>query len=108
MRLPLASSLVLASILVAPAQGGPGCLTKREARALHPKAHLYWHGSRRCWDDRSGRRKIYRDPVFPRIVVAQEPESYEPILLLPNWGPRDLDAMMRFAPWEQRVTGAFP
>src|SRR5215831_15770559 len=34
------------------AYGSPGCMTISEARAKFPKAqHLYWHGSKHCWND---------------------------------------------------------
>lgn len=104
MRALLLSSLVAVALVAQglDANGSPSCPTKREARTKAPRAHLYWHGPGRCWDDRNGRRPRYRDPVFPRIVAqAEVPESYEPILLVPG----DLDALMRFAPWEQRITG---
>ena len=92
------------------AVGSPACLTKQEARTKYPRAHLYWHGPGRCWDNRHGRpRRQYRDPVFPKVAMAaampvtEQSESREPLILVPG----ELDPMMRFAPWEQRVTGNF-
>jgi hypothetical protein len=46
--------LILAiAIMIGPsrAYSSPACMTKSEARAKFPKAHLYWHGSERCWND---------------------------------------------------------
>ena len=45
---------------------GAECLTKEQARARHPGAWLYWHGSSRCWDNRRGGRQVYssnRNPL---------------------------------------------
>lgn len=41
--------------LVRPAHGSQVCLTKKEARALWPKRHLYWYGPDHCWSNRRGR-----------------------------------------------------
>lgn len=35
------------------------CLTKEQARAKWPSAHLFWHTSERCWDNRAGRGGDY-------------------------------------------------
>lgn len=35
---------------------GAECLTKEQARARHPGAWLYWHGSSRCWDNQRGNK----------------------------------------------------
>ena len=40
--------LLLSSMQVA---GAAPCYTHDEARNLWPQAHLYWHGSAKCWDD---------------------------------------------------------
>jgi hypothetical protein len=45
---------------------GAECLTKEQARARHPGAWLYWHGSSRCWDNQRGGRQVYsvnRNPL---------------------------------------------
>jgi hypothetical protein len=41
------------------------CLTKPEATKLWPKAHLYWHGEGRCWDNNAV-SKASRDQYEPR------------------------------------------
>jgi hypothetical protein len=87
-------------ILSFAAVGSPSCMTKREARAHYPRAHLYWHGSAHCWDNRRGgtrRQKRDRDPLFARneVTVAGP--------VVPG-----LDVFQRFLPWEQRIVGSFP
>jgi hypothetical protein len=46
-------SCMAVAIMMGPslAYGSPACMTQSEARAKFPKAHLYWHGSERCWND---------------------------------------------------------
>jgi len=45
------------------------CLSKAEARAKWPKAHLYWHTGDHCWDNKqSTKHEKKRDPR-----VAPEP-----------------------------------
>ena len=29
---------------------GGDCMTLAAARSIHPRSHLYWHGSHHCWD----------------------------------------------------------
>jgi len=59
----------------------PGvCLTKKEARHLWPRQHIYWYSSDHCWSNRRGGppRGIKMDPidpVFPKKVLAKEPEA---------------------------------
>jgi hypothetical protein len=42
--------------------GAAPCYTHDEARKLWPQAHLYWHGSARCWDDDA--------PERPRLLTS--------------------------------------
>ena len=51
------------------------CYTHDEARNLWPQAHLYWHGSARCWDDSAPQRP--RPPTSTSISAAP---SNEPAL----------------------------
>jgi hypothetical protein len=46
-------SCMAVAIMMGPslAYGSPACMTQSEARAKFPKAHLYWYGSERCWND---------------------------------------------------------
>jgi hypothetical protein len=47
------------------------CLSKKEARHLWPRAHLYWYSADHCWSDRRGPpRNIKVDPV-PHPVRAE-------------------------------------
>lgn len=45
-------ALVLA--LTRPAHSSPVCLTKREARVLWPRQHIYWYSGNHCWSNRRG------------------------------------------------------
>lgn len=57
-RIALASFIPL---FATAAHASPECMTKSEARAAHPTAHLYWHGEQHCWDNHpSARRKAMR------------------------------------------------
>jgi hypothetical protein len=41
------------------------CLSKKEARHLWPKSHLFWYSRDRCWSNRRGPpRNLKFDPVF--------------------------------------------
>jgi hypothetical protein len=47
------------------------CMTKREARAIWPRAHIYWHSADHCWDNRRGRHgRRYKDPLMGGAVRA--------------------------------------
>jgi hypothetical protein len=103
--------LVLAALLLmAMARASPSCMTKNEARRHWPRAHIYWHGPGHCWDNRKGRRREYRDPVFSKKVAtvsfhAPDPAP-EPVYRPMTFAP-DIDANLRFLPWEQRIAGSF-
>ena len=113
MRILLASSLVLIAIAISLAAiASPSCLTKREARAHYPRAHLYWHGRGRCWDDKGRTRgpskKRDRGPLYAVVVAGPTMVQtiavvYRPLMILPD----PIDAFMRFPLWEQRVAGSF-
>jgi hypothetical protein len=50
MRLTVISAIALAFLLQT-ANATPSCMTQDAARAKFPRAHLYWHGLKRCWDN---------------------------------------------------------
>jgi len=58
------------------AEGSSVCLTKKEARELWPRRHLYWYSSDHCWSNRRGPPRGIRidpiDPAFPKKVMAKE------------------------------------
>jgi hypothetical protein len=41
------------------------CMTKEQARIVYKTSHLYWHGSRHCWDNSRGTVRL-RAPVNKR------------------------------------------
>ena len=91
------------------------CLTKKEARELWPKRHIYWYSKDRCWSNRRGPpRGLKFDPVqnntaktAVKTVRASEfneldalaPNSSGPIIMFPELTDK-LDALTRW--WNER------
>src|SRR5262245_9040412 len=49
------------------------CLSKKEARELWPKAHLYWYSKHHCWSNRRGPPSGLRmDPVRNSLAQAKK------------------------------------
>src|SRR5215471_8608301 len=71
--------VILALILATPARTADVCLTKKEARHLWPRQHIYWYSSHHCWSNRRGPPRGIKmdpiDPVFPPKALAKEPEA---------------------------------
>jgi hypothetical protein len=65
--------LLLSSSQVA--VGAPPCYTHDEARKLWPQAHLYWHGSARCWDDAAPERPRPLTSASTSATPTSEPPS---------------------------------
>src|SRR5262252_3810906 len=70
---------IMAFLLATPAGTREVCLTKKEARQLWPRRHIYWYSSDHCWSNRRGPPKGIKvdpiDPVFPPKALAKEPEE---------------------------------
>ena len=83
-------------ITCVPVPASDVCLTKREARHLWPRHHIYWYSSDRCWSNRRGPprhlkiekepeesnpKKIRTDPVMspPRAEVLPAPRAEAPL-----------------------------
>lgn len=49
------------------------CMTKEQARATFKTSHLYWHGSRHCWDNNRGAVRL-RTPTNSRNPKRQSDE----------------------------------
>ena len=74
--------LLVASIGVAllitcvPVPASEVCLTKKEARQLWPRSHIFWYSSRHCWSNRRGPpRGIKIDPVSAVHAEAKAPAN---------------------------------
>ena len=80
----LLAALGWRSRLLPTAAGAEVCLSKREARHLWPKQHIYWYSSDHCWSNRHGpprhlkiepeekeEKKIKTDPIFPPRADAE-------------------------------------
>jgi hypothetical protein len=68
---------LLSVMLATPAVPTDVCLSKKEARHLWPRSHLYWYGRDHCWSNRHGPpRGIKVDPVDK--PVAQESKKPRP------------------------------
>ena len=52
------------------AVGADPCYTHDEARKQWPQAHLYWHGSAKCWDDAA--------PERPRLLTSASTSATPP------------------------------
>ena len=65
---------IVAAALTSSSAAAPVCMTKQEARAKYPRAHLYYgfDGSGgRCWSNQRGSGRRYqprRDPQPPKII----------------------------------------
>ena len=57
---------ILALVFVPRAAGAETvCLSKKEARHLWPKRHIYWYGPNHCWSNRRGPpRGLKVDPII--------------------------------------------
>jgi hypothetical protein len=70
-------------LLSTAADASPSCMTKSEARRAFPSSHIYWYGSRHCWNVTPGRRQHARThahsppPPPPIPVLAAEPSARE-------------------------------
>jgi hypothetical protein len=64
--------IVAVAVMIGPSlvYGSSACMTESEAHTKFPKAHLYWHGSERCWDNSPGygSRTLAPVPSQPQIV----------------------------------------
>jgi hypothetical protein len=70
------AAMAVAIIGMNAARGGPICLTKKEARELWPRQHIYWYSKHRCWSNRRGPpRHLKIDPVVNSMAKAKQPED---------------------------------
>ena len=65
---------------------GKICLSKKEARQLWPKAHIYWYSKHRCWSNRRGPpRHLKMDPIINSHADATTEFSFRGV----NGGGRE-------------------
>lgn len=69
----------VALLIALPAAASPECMTKSEARQAHPRTHIFWHGTRHCWDDRRKGDGIH--PERRAKPAAPKPAAAEPVAL---------------------------
>jgi hypothetical protein len=72
----------------------PACMSKAEARAKFPRAHLYWHTLDRCWDNQPGRRR----PSAKRPSREPDGKIAPPTLAGVSWQPRPFDGADALSP----------
>lgn len=66
---------IIVLLLMTHAQATTVCLTKKEARQLWPRQHIYWYSKDHCWSNRRGPpRNLKFDPVFSK-AHAEAPKS---------------------------------
>jgi hypothetical protein len=121
----VSSSIVLIGVwtLMEKAFGAEVCLTKSQAKAKWPKAWLYWHTDRHCWDNIPGHHKQYRDPIktfaqdanggksallkfvsgeeFNELDAQADADAFFRAKPLPLWPV--VMPHPRFIPWEERI-----
>jgi hypothetical protein len=52
------------------AAAGAVCLSKKEARQLWPKRHIYWYSKNHCWSNRRGPpRNLKLDPIINNTAM---------------------------------------
>jgi len=70
---------MLIFFLTRSAAASSSCLTKHEARDIWPRAHIYWHGPDRCWDNHRGRhgKRYYRDKNPAMYARNQAPTKQQ-------------------------------
>src|SRR5262245_11000295 len=65
--------LFILMLLMTTAAPAAVCLSKKEARELWPKAHLYWYSKHHCWSNRRGPPSGLRmDPVRNSLAQAKK------------------------------------
>lgn len=68
------------------------CLTKKEARQLWPRQHLYWYSKDHCWSNRRGPpRGLKFDPVFSK-AHAEVKAAAPPVKIVKAEDFNELDA----------------
>jgi len=61
-------ALLLSTTIAVPAAL---CLSKKEARQLWPRQHIYWYSKDHCWSNRHGPpRGLHIDPVVKPMAQA--------------------------------------
>lgn len=84
------SAIALVSLLQT-ANATPSCMTQDEARVKYPRAHLFWHTAKRCWDNvPPGRRVVLLQPKQvseDAIDTIQERQEAERRLETCCWPP---------------------
>ena len=124
---------ILAYMLMPTAAGaGDVCLTKKEARHLWPRRHIYWYSSDHCWSNRHGpprglklepeekkEKKIKTDPIFPPRAeieldavtwhMARPFDEAQPIIPPLNLAaPDDPEVWPDLSEFDRRFTGVQP
>jgi hypothetical protein len=115
------AAVAILIIAIIAAHGSPSCMTRAEARAQFPRAHLYWHTLHHCWDNQAGgrarTRKADRLPIRDATVNTcqrsspadtgvsgladcRDRKSRKTVDLLAavHWYPRGFDAVAALEP----------
>jgi hypothetical protein len=69
----MVAAAVSVSCLADTASGSQLCLTKKQARELWPKKHIYWYSRHHCWSNRRGPpRNLRMDPIINSNAMAKD------------------------------------
>jgi hypothetical protein len=87
-------AVLLLLLVVSPAQGASGCMTRLQAAAAFPGKWLYWHTKNRCWDATPVR--LYNRQVRRAVSVSPQPAP-EPLPV------QKIKGVSTFIPWDDRI-----
>jgi hypothetical protein len=79
-------------------------MTQDEARVKYPRAHLFWHGPKKCWDNVPPARHVVllapKQVSEDTIDAIQERQEAERLLRTCCWPPLPI-----FDAWQERIKG---
>jgi len=72
-------ALILMLLWVSTAAPAAICLSKKDARQLWPRQHIYWYSKHHCWSNRRGPpRNLRMDPVVNSLAKEHMPKEHMP------------------------------
>jgi hypothetical protein len=87
----------VAILLLLTMPSSAACLSRADARAKWPDAHLFWHGAAHCWDNsRTGAGDYSAAPSPTKPVHQDPPPKKEPPSWLERAGPQAPEAAIYF------------
>lgn len=78
------------------------CLSKKEARELWPKRHIYWYSKDHCWSNRRGPPHGIKTDIIRETMAREELPSHDSFLKA-----TPMLMMDPFMTWHERIEGLF-